>query len=56
MPVLDAPRGDRHPNQDSRIFRGLTYVLIYVFILGEPTRGPNSRTSIYDVVALYSRG
>ena len=46
-------RGDRYPNQDSRIFRGLSYVKIRVFTLGEPTRAPNSR--IYDVGSLYSK-
>ena len=45
------PRGDRCPNQDARIFRGLSYVKIRVFTLGEPTRAPNSR--IYDVGGLY---
>ena len=47
------PRGDRYPNQDSRIFRGLSYVKICVFTLGEPTRAPNSH--IYDVGSLYSK-
>ena len=47
------PRGDRYPNQDSRIFFGLSYVKIRVFTLGEPTRAPNSR--IYDVGSLYSK-
>ena len=47
------PRGDRCPNQDSRIFRGLSYVKIRVFTLGEPTRGPNSR--IYEAGSLYRK-
>ena len=47
------PRGDRYPNQDSRSFRGLAYVKIRVFTLGESTWAPNSR--IYDVGSLYSK-
>ena len=47
------PCGDHYLTQDSRIFRGLSYVKIRIFTLGEPTWAPNSR--IYDVGGLYGK-